>query len=48
MVAELIGEDYANAYATANPLAVVEGRAIPTHPVPILPQKKKWWRLFGG
>ena len=47
-VAELIGEEYAEAYAADNPLAVVEGRVIPTRPAPILPRKKKWWQLFGG
>src|SRR5262249_42796408 len=46
-VAALIGEEYARAYAAGNPGAVREGRAIPTRPAPILPQKKKWWRLFG-
>lgn len=47
-VAELIGEEYALAYAKDNPLAVIEGRAIPTRPAPVLPKKKKWWQLFGG
>lgn len=47
-VAELIGEEYATGYAADNPLAVIEGRAIPTRPAPILPRRKKWWQLFGG
>ena len=47
-VAEVIGEEYAKAYASDNPLAVIEGRAIPTRPAPLLPRKKKWWQLFGG
>jgi protein-tyrosine phosphatase len=48
LVGDLIGEDYAEAYATDNPLAVIEGRPIPVRPVPVLPKKKKWWQVFGG
>ena len=47
VVAELIGAEYAEAYAKDNPLAVIEGRAIPTRPAPLLPKRKKWWQLFG-
>jgi protein-tyrosine phosphatase len=46
-VGELIGEEYAAAYSTDNPLAVIEGRAIPTRPASLLPRKKKWWHMFG-
>jgi protein-tyrosine phosphatase len=46
--AEVVGEDYAMAIAKDNPGAVIEGRAIPTRPAPVLPQKKKWWKFFGN
>ena len=45
--AEVVGEQYALAIAKDNPAAVVEGRAIPQRPAPVLPQKKKWWQFFG-
>jgi protein-tyrosine phosphatase len=47
LTAEIVGDEYARAIADANPLAVVEGRPIPSVPNPELPKKKKRWGLFG-
>ena len=47
LTAEIVGDEYARAIADANPLAVVEGRPIPSVPNPELPKKKKRWALFG-
>jgi len=47
LTAEIVGDEYARAIADANPLAVVEGRPIPSIPNPELPKKKKRWALFG-
>jgi len=47
LTAEVVGDEYARAIADANPLAVVEGRPIPSVPNPELPKKKKRWALFG-
>ena len=47
LTAEVVGEEYARAMAVENPLAVVEGRSIPSLPTPELPKKKKRWGLFG-
>ena len=47
LTAEIVGAEYARAIAEANPLAVVEGRPIPSVPNPELPKKKKRWVLFG-
>jgi protein-tyrosine phosphatase len=43
LTAEVVGEDYARSIAGENPLAVVEGRSIPSVPNPELPKKKKRW-----
>jgi protein-tyrosine phosphatase len=45
-IAELVGQDYANAMSTANPQAVVSGTPIPTCPIATLPQKRKRWMFF--
>lgn len=45
--AEIVGEEYAQAIAEANPSAVVEGNPIPARPTATTPQKKKRWLLFG-
>ncbi|HSF24016.1 MAG TPA: CpsB/CapC family capsule biosynthesis tyrosine phosphatase [Blastocatellia bacterium] len=47
LTAEVVGEEYARAMSAENPLAVVEGRSIPSVPNPELPKKKKRWGLFG-
>jgi protein-tyrosine phosphatase len=47
LTAEVVGEEYARAMAVENPLAVVEGRSIPSLPHPELPKKKRRWGLFG-
>jgi hypothetical protein len=47
LMAEIVGEEYARAMAVENPLAVVEGRSIPSVPNPELPKKKRRWGLFG-
>ncbi|HWO00219.1 MAG TPA: CpsB/CapC family capsule biosynthesis tyrosine phosphatase [Blastocatellia bacterium] len=47
LTAEVVGEGYARAIASENPLAVVEGRSIPSVPDRASPKKKKRWLLFG-
>lgn len=47
LTADIVGEEYARAIAGENPLAVVEGRPIPSIPFPETPKKKKRWNLFG-
>jgi protein-tyrosine phosphatase len=47
LTAEIVGEQYARSIADENPLAVVEGRSIPSVPNPEIPKKKKRWLLFG-
>lgn len=46
LVAELVGDDYAEAMAADNPRAVVEGKPIPARPAPVLPKKRKKWLFF--
>jgi protein-tyrosine phosphatase len=45
-IAELVGEEYADAMSTANPQAVVSGKPIPTCPIATLPKKRKRWLFF--
>ncbi|MEW6131117.1 MAG: CpsB/CapC family capsule biosynthesis tyrosine phosphatase [Acidobacteriota bacterium] len=45
-ISELVGEEYAQAMSKDNPGAIIEDRAIPTRPAPVLPQKKKRWLFF--
>lgn len=45
--ADVVGNEYAQAIASTNPSAVVEGRAIPSLPTATFPKKQKRWFLFG-
>lgn len=46
MIADLVGDEYAEAMAKRNPAAVVENLSLPVRPSPTLPQKKKRWIFF--
>lgn len=47
-VAEVVGNELADAMANVNPAAVVDGGAVPVRPEPAYPAKKrKKWLLFG-
>ena len=46
LIAEMVGEEYAKAMSTDNPQAVLDGKAIPTCPVPTKPEKPKKWFFF--
>jgi protein-tyrosine phosphatase len=45
--AEVVGNEYAQAIASQNPAAVVEGKPVPLRPTATTPQKKRKWLLFG-
>ena len=45
-IAKLVGDDYAQAMAGANPRAVIEGVSIPMRPAASVPQKRKKWFFF--
>jgi hypothetical protein len=46
VIAELVGEDYAKVMSKNNPQAVVDGKPIPTCPIPTKPEKRKKWFFF--
>jgi protein-tyrosine phosphatase len=46
VIAEMVGEDYANAMSKSNPQAVINGTAIPVCPAATLPEKRKRWFFF--